>query len=161
MRNVLVFAARADEATRRTIEDTFAAELAERNVRAIPSHAVFPGNPPDQETARQKVKQAGFDGILVVNQKDRREKTTYVPGTYSGGFWSGYYGVYGSSWGSPGYFDTEDIVTFETTLWDTRAEDKLVWAALAETTNPSSGKAFVESLTNAVMPRLERSHFIP
>lgn len=160
MRNVIVFGVRTDEATRRTLEDRFAAELAKHGLRAVPSYQVFTGALPDQEKARQRVKELGFEGALVADLKDVRERQTFVPGSYSGGFWTGYYGT-GWGYGSPGYVVTDEIVTFETTLWDLRQEDKLVWAALTKTTNPASGPKFVKSLTNAVLPKLQSSGQIP
>ena len=141
MRKIVVFAARTDEANRRALEDKLVAELAKRGVAAVQGR--------------------GFDGILVATLKNVRERLSYVPGTYSGGFWNDYY--YGPGWTSwsPGYVRTDEIVNFETTLWDARAEDKLVWAALTKTVNPSSGRDFVKSLTDAVLPPLEKAGRIP
>jgi len=160
MRSVIVFGARTDEANRRVIEDGFVDELAEHAVQGVPSYKIFPDKLPDQKEARERVKNLGFDGIFVASLKDVREHQSYVPGTYTAGFWSGYYGP-GWGYGNPGYVVSDEIVTFETTLWDTRAEDKLVWAALTKTKNPSSGRDFVESLTGAVLPKLEQARFIP
>lgn len=158
MKSMIVFGARMDEANRRSLEDAFVAELAKRGVHAMPSYTVFPGAPPDQEKARAKVNELGLEGILVMTLKNVSERSTYVP-SYSGSFWSAYYGP--GWWGGPGYVMTDEIVTFESTLWDARAEDKLVWAALTKTTNPSSGKSYVGSLVKAVIPKLEGTHFIP
>ena len=158
MKSVIVFGARMDEANRRSLEDAFVAELGKRGVRAMPSYAVFQGAPPDQEHARAKVNELGLEGILVMSLKNVAERATYVP-SYAGSFWSAYYGP--GWWGGPGYVVTDEIVTFESTLWDTRAEDKLVWAALTKTTNPSTGKSYVGSLVKAVMPRLEDTRLIP
>lgn len=158
MKSVIVFGARMDEANRRSLEDAFVAELGKRGVQAMPSYAVFQGPPPDQEHARAKVNELGLEGILVMTLKNVSERATFVP-SYAGSFWSAYYGP--GWWGGPGYVVTDEIVTFESTLWDTRAEDKLVWAALAKTTNPSTGKSYVASLVKAVLPRLEDTRFIP
>lgn len=158
MRSMLVFGARMDEANRRSLEDAFVAELGKHGVRAVPSYVVFPGTPPNQEQARAKVNELGFEGILVMNLQNISERSTHVP-SYSGGFWSAYYGP--SGWGGPGYVVTDEIVTFESTLWDTRAEDKLVWTALSKTTNPSSGKSYVGSLVKAVVPKLGETRFLP
>lgn len=160
MKSMIVFGARMDEANRRVLEDGLVADLAKHGVAAKPSYTIFPGDPPEREKARAAVTEAGFDGILVATLKSVREKQTYVPGSYSGGFWSSYYGP---GWGSfsPGYVVTDEIVSFETTLWDARAEDKLVWTMLSETTNPSSGSDFVRSLTKKVMQGLDKARSIP
>lgn len=160
MKKVIVFGARMDEANRRALEDALVSDFARRGVTAMPSYVLFPGEPPDRDKAREAVKTAGFDGILVATLKSVREKQSYVPGSYGGGFWASYYGS-GWSYYSPGYVVTDEVVTFETTLWDTRAEDKLVWAMSTATTNPSSGREFVKSLTTAVIEGLEKSRFTP
>jgi hypothetical protein len=160
MKRVLVFAAKMDEANRRALEDSLVAELAKHDVAARPSYELFPGEPPEPDKAREAVKNAGFDGILVAHLKSVREKQTYVSGAYGGPFWTSYYG---SGWGSysPGYVVTDEVVRFETTLWDTRADDKLAWAMSSETTNPSAGRDFVRSLTKAVIGGLEKARVIP
>ncbi len=158
MKSAIVFGARMDEANRRALEDALVAELAKHDVRATPSYAVFPGPPPQPDKAREKVKELGFEGILVMSLKDVSERSTYVP-SYSGSFWSAYYGP--GWWGGPGYVVSDEIVTFESTLWDPRAEDKLVWAALTKTTNPSIGKSYIGSLVKAVVPKLTDARLIP
>lgn len=45
-------------------------------------------------------------------------------------------------------------MSFETTVWDLRNDDRLVWTTSTRTTNPSAGRDFVDSLTDAVVPRL-------
>lgn len=160
MKTMLVFAAKMDEANRRALEDGLVAELGKHDVAAKPSYVLFPGEPPERDTAREAVKSAGFDGVLVATMTSVREKQTYVPGSYGGGFWTSYYGNAWSSY-SPGYVVTDEVVSFETTLWDSRAEDKLVWASFTETTNPSEGRDFVKSLTKAMMGSLEKTGVIP
>jgi hypothetical protein len=159
MRTIIVFGAHMDEANRRVLEDGFVAELGRHGVAARPSYILFPGDPPSRDKAREVVRAAGFEGILVATMKNVRERETYVPGAYGGGFWSSYYGA---GWGlySPGYVTTDEVVSFETTLWDTRAEDRLVWATFTETINPSSGQDFVRSLTKKVLEELEKGRLV-
>jgi len=160
MKTMIVFATRLDEANRRTFEDGAVAVLARHDVKARQSYVLFPGTPPDRDVARQLVQDQGFDGILVASLRDVRERQTYVPGTYQGGFWGSYYNQGWGAWSS-GYVVTDEIVSFETTLWDTRAEDRLVWTALTETTNPSAGPKFVQSVTGAIEQSLVRTGIIP
>jgi hypothetical protein len=82
-----------------------------------------------------------------------------VPGGYSPGWWSSYYTGWGYS--SPGYLVTEEYVTWEMTLWDARAEDRLAWTAAMETTNPSAGKDFVKSVTKSTVESLTKTGLIP
>jgi len=159
MRSMLVFVARMDEPNRRALEDGLVMELRRRDVNARPSYELFPGELPARAEAQALVKNQGYDGILYSTLLDVKERQTFVPGT-TGGFWTSYYG-YGWGYGSPGYVMTDEVVTFETTLWDARMEDKLVWTLLTKTLNPSSGKSFVKSLSGAVAPALEKGRLVP
>jgi hypothetical protein len=161
MRSVLVFGVGMDDTNRRAIEDAMAAELSKRHVAVKPSYELFPGTPSDRDAARKLVTQAGFEGVLVATQRKVTEKTTVLPGTYYGGFWNNYYGQ--APWidYDPGYVLTDEVVTFETTLWDERAGDRLVWSADLQTTNPSAGRKFATSLTESVMSKLEEGGLVP
>jgi hypothetical protein len=157
VRSVLVIGAKMDDPSRRSLEDGFASSLAEHGVRATPSYTFFPNGFPSAAEARRTVEQVGFDGLLVSTSQGVTERTTVAPG-YD--FWSGYYGPGWGGW-YPGYVYTDEYVKFETSLWNERAGGKLVWAAVTQTRNPSSGKDFVASLTHEVIPALEKSGIIP
>ncbi len=159
LRSVIVFAANLDEANRRSLEDAYVAALSAHGVVARPSYSLFPGEPPPREEAQKAVKNAGVDGILVSRLRSVREKQTYVQGDYGGGFWSGYYG---SGWGywSPGYVQTDELVAFDTTLWDARIGDKLEFALTTQTKNPSSDRDSVHSLTKTVVKALQEQNLL-
>lgn len=159
MRSVLVIGARMDDTNRRSLEDGLAASLGQHGVRATPSYKLFPNGFPNADQARQAVEQVGFQGLLVSTSKGTTERTTIVPGTYD--FWSGYY--FGPGWGGwyPGYVYTDQFVKFETSLWDERTGGKLVWSAVTQTENPSSGRDFVKSLQRTIIPAIEAAGFIP
>lgn len=158
--DVLVFGGRMAEATRRTVEDALARELAQRGTRATPSYRIFP-QLPQRDIAQAEVKRLGFGGAVVVTLRQIRERQTYVPG-YHRGFWGSYYGP---GWGmaySPGYVVTDELVTVETTVWNLRDDPgELVWASNTETRNPTSTRDFVESYVDALLPNLERDGLVP
>lgn len=156
--SMLVFAVRMDEANRRVLEDTFVADLQRRGVRAAPSYVLFPGELPPMDAARRQVSEAHYEGILVLKLRGVRDETRYVP--TATGFWSGYYGGWGY-YGSPGSVVTDETVIFETTLWDLRAEDRLLWTARTETLNPTNGTDFAISLKRAVNPELTKQGLLP
>ena len=160
MKNFFIFGGRLNATNRRTLEDGFVAALTARGVRATPSYTLFPGDYPSKEEARSAVQGGGYDGLLVASMRGANEQE-YVPGVYTGGFWDGYYGPgWGGAW-DPGYVVTEEVVKFQTSLWDARGQGKLVWSAITETENPTSGKDFVSSLTGSVVPALAKAGFLP
>jgi hypothetical protein len=162
MRSVLVLAARMDEANRRAMEDTFVAQLAKHGVTGTPAYRLFPDRLPDEEQAREAARNAHVDGVMALTFKGVRQQLTYMPGSYAGDFWDGYYGplVSAGAW-SPGYVETDDFVNLEATLWDARLNDKVVWSALTQTTNPSSGRSFDDSVASKLVPELAKAQFIP
>jgi hypothetical protein len=161
MTNMVVFGGRLDETNRRTLEDGFVSALSAHGVHATQSYRLFPGELPSNEAAQRELRRLGVDGVLVATMKGRSERETYVPGAYYGGFWTGFYGPgWGGVW-DPGYTVTDTFVKFETSLWDPRGEGKMVWSAVTQTKNPSSGRDFATSLTKTVIPLLVRSGFSP
>jgi hypothetical protein len=155
---VLVFGGGTIETHRRAIEDGVVAMLKREGIDARPSYTMFP-TLPDRERARAATRDAGIDGALVVALRGVHERTRYVPGHYSGGFWGSYYGpgYYGPGWGgmySPGYVVTDEVVLAETTLWDVRGDGVLVWTSTTQTTNPTNMRDFVGSLSKEVVPNL-------
>lgn len=157
MKRVLVFGARLDEATRRVLEDGFAAELAKYGVDASRSYELFPGELPDRDVARPIVEARGFEGMLVATLKNVTKTQTVVSTAPPGRFWSSY----GSSWGYQGYVVTEPVVNFETTLWDARRDGVLDWAALTKTASPTSDRDFVKSLAETVVSQLADARLLP
>jgi hypothetical protein len=160
MKSVAVFAAHMDEANRRALEDAYVAALAQHDVTAKQSYTIFAGDPPPAEQARDTLKKAGVEGILVSRLRSVREQQTYVPGYYGGDFWSGYYGPGWGTW-SPGYLVTDEIVSVDTTLWDARTGDQLIFAITTDTTNPAAGKDFVQSVVKTVVSALDKQRLIP
>jgi hypothetical protein len=156
--NLIVFAGRMTEPTRRTVEDELVHQLAARGMRATPSYHLF-AQLPQRDIAQNEVKRLGFDGAIVATLRQVRERTTYVPGNYAGGFWGGYYGPawgMGHTW-TPGYLATEEVVNLETTYWDLRSDPgDLVWAGNTETRNPTSTRDFIQSYVGETLENLER-----
>jgi hypothetical protein len=162
MKNLIVFGGRMNATNRRSLEDGFVSALNSRGVHATASYTLFPGDLPTKDQARAALQRTGIDGVLVASMRGKNEQTTFVPGAYAGGgFWDGYYGP---GWGGPydpGYVVTDEFVKFETSVWDPRDSGKMVWSAVTETENPSSGKDFVSSLTKSVIPALTDAKILP
>lgn len=134
---------------KKTIEDDIDEILIQKGIQAISNlEQVKPGlvfTNENKDQVVQEIKNSGRDGILTVAIIDQTNETRYVPGTvyspmyYGGGYgrFGGYYGMYGPSTYSPGYYATDKNFYVEINLYDT-ATQALVWSAQSETTNPSS-----------------------
>jgi len=149
---VLVVAMSDNPSVRRAAEDELVrrigADRAEASYRVLADADLR-----DTESAKRKVAAGGFNYALVLRPVSQSQELTYVPGTitpapYRGGFW----GYYGYGWGAyydPGYVRTDTIVQIETLLYRLD-EDKVVWAGLSETVNPSSAEKVVGEIAKLV-----------
>src|SRR5207253_2206694 len=120
MRHVMVLGLNVEPATRRLVEDRFVSDLRNEGVQATQSYALFGENIPDRETARGILARGGYDGALVLRLQRVQESARYVPSADGGFYGSRYNGYWGGTSYSPGYYTTDEIVQFETTLWDVR-----------------------------------------
>jgi hypothetical protein len=159
MRNIVIVGARVDDTHRRVVEDAFASAIATPGVHATPSYVLFPGALPDRVTAHNTLLKGGYDGALVATMRGIHERITIVPG--AGWDAWGAWGAYGYSAASEGYVVTDQYVRFETALWDPRGAGKMVWSAVTQTENPTSGNDFARSLVNEIVPALWQAGFIP
>ena len=151
MKKMLVLGARLGEGDRRAIEGGFATGLRERGVDARPAFELFPVPPQSREQARATLTANGYDGLLIVALAKVEDEQC---------------GALGAENGAPcmhdrgGYMVSDRYVTIESTLWDLRGNDEIVWAAGTETVNPSDRKQLAESVSHVIVPELERAQFI-
>lgn len=159
---VLVIAMSDDPSVRRSAEDELVrrigADRADASYRVLADADLL-----DTESAKRKVAAGGYNYALALRPVSKSQELTYVPGTitpvpYRGGFW----GYYGYGWGAyydPGYVRTDTIVQIETLLY-WLDEDKLVWAGLSETVNPSSAAKVVGEIARLVGKDLAKKGLI-
>jgi hypothetical protein len=157
MHRVVVIGLDVPPATRRLLEDRFASDLDKRGVQATASYTVFGDQLPDKETARATLASSGFDGVLVLRLQRVSDRARYVPGDHFYGM--PYTGYWGSNYYGSGYYVTDEIVNFETSLWDLR-DGKRVWTANTRTENPSSGTDTAKSLSKKVVPELTKKGLV-
>jgi hypothetical protein len=167
LKNIIVIGVAHDLTTKRTFEDIFCQALKDEKIKATPSYSLFPeGAEVNKDMIRAKVKEGGYDGVILTRLVGKDEQTTYTPGmAYSTGGWygGGYYGAYGYGYGvaySPGYVTTQQIFRIQTTLWAAQDDGKLIWTGTSETVDPQSAKSTSEQLTRLVTMQLVQSKLI-
>ncbi len=153
-----------DQALRRQAEDTLARDLTARGVQGVPAYTLIPAaEAGDRDKAKARLQQAGAEGVVAMRVAGRNTELNYVPGgPYSTSMWnhpyySSFWGYYGWGWGvvsSPGYLKTDTVVSVETLIYSL-PKDKLLWAALSETTNPSDVDSAIKALVNEAAKRLK------
>jgi hypothetical protein len=142
-------------AQRRSVED----KLASKIPNATPSYTIIPEERlKDEEWVASKVRDAGFDGAVVMRFVGKDKSTTYVPGAapvYVVGP-RGFATYWGTSWGySPGYTREDVRVVVETSLYDIN-KGKIIWAGRTETLNPSSADEVVTGIVQASVKQMRK-----
>jgi hypothetical protein len=146
-----------DEAMRRTVED----QLTKRITGSTPSYTVLSETDlQDRESAKAKVKAGGYDGavVMVLVSVDRTQ--TYVPGSAYAvpAPYTSMYGGWGYGWSTyydPGYVDTDQLVDFNTNVYQVEGA-KLIWASRTQTTDPTSVGSMVDEIISANIAEMKR-----
>ena len=138
-KKALVIARIKNETSNRITEDKIVAKI---NIPSLPSYTfLIPGDTNMQEIDK-RLKENGFDGMIVMRLTDVARKTEYTPGTtYYGGGYGGYYGghyggYYGYAYSTPGYLSEDKTYYVETSIYSLET-GKMMWSGSTATVNPS------------------------
>lgn len=139
-KTVVVSVQHADEASRRSAEDALVAKLVSRGARGIASYTLGGVEMRDTSVAKEAVRRAGANALLVMRLTGTRERVTSTMGAGMMGdpFFARPWGFWGAGWGmayAP-MVQSEQIVTVETRLYQVADQSRLLWAGLSETTEP-------------------------
>jgi len=154
-RKIVAFVLAKDETVRRNGE----LELCERikTVPCAPAFSVVPdADRGNVDAVAKRVDAAGFDGAVVLRYSGQRVQQTYVQ---TAPLW----GYYGYGWGTaynPGYVRQDQLVDVETTVYSVR-DQKLLWAGVTETMNPSDVRRTVGEIVDATAKAMRKEGLIP
>jgi hypothetical protein len=167
---VLAMVMSAQEESRNGLEALLAQELGQRGVEAIPAYSVIPSSVvQDKDKARPFIEKTGARYAIVMRVAGREKELrgsgpTFdaVPvytGPYYGGFYGGYYAF---GWGvtySAGNLQIDEVVQVETLVYDLRT-DKLVWAGMSDTMNPSTARKVIKDLVREAGKEMKRQGLV-
>jgi hypothetical protein len=157
-RTVTVFVTK-DETMRRTVED----RLAEKFPNATPSYRVLPSaTGAEANDIVSQLREAGYDGAIVMRLVSVDDKVNYTPGTYWYPSPYTFRGYWSSSWAypyDPGYVSVTTTYTVETQIFSLQNE-KLVFGARSETADPRSVPKLVDSIMRHINDELQKRHLI-
>lgn len=167
LKKVLVIGMSADMANRRAWEEAMVTSLKGYKVEATQSAQVLPEGEVAEDVLRAKVKEGGYDGVVITRLISVDEKTDYVPpstGVVAGGYgWGPYYGAYGGWYGtvySPGYLVNSTVVRLQTRLWTTEGEGKPLWTGVSESIDPSEVKSLSKEISFMITKELDKHGLI-
>lgn len=172
-KKLLVIGMSTNVAARATVEDEMEYYLRLKGINAVSASSVLP---PDrnvlsapQEVKKQKLVEAGFDGVLAISLLEKKEETKYVQGTttyapasFYGGYYSSFYTYYPYMYSNvyqPGYYVNSQTVFLNTSLFDVDS-GALVWSAQSQTTDPSSLDNFANSYSKSMVTYLLKRKII-
>jgi len=167
LKKVLVIGMSADMAKRRAFEDALVAALQGQKVQATPSTQVLPEGEVGEDDLKAKVREGGYDGVVITRLISVDETTDYVPpssGVVVGGYgWGPYYGAYGGWYGtvySPGYLVNSTVVRLQTRLWAAEGEGKPLWTGVSESVDPTDVKAVSKEISFMIAKELDKHGLI-
>ena len=160
---MLLIAIAKRERTRRQAENVLANQLVKRGLEAIPSYKVLPQEEKlDRQAVEAKVRELGFDSVLVARSISQKEITNHQYGgvvlggtaVYSNGGWHGY--AYGYTYNRE--YDS-DYFIISTKLYDVDSE-RPAWSYLAQIKVDGSKERAINQLIPTIVEQLEASEII-
>ena len=163
LKKVLVVARFKSETSNRKAEDKMVEYL---NGKGIQSYNYLKSNfnKENIESIREKIKKDGFDGavsmrLIDVEQEQiaQRGILNRYPNNYRD--FNDYFYESQMSYNNPEYYVTTKIFTIETYVFSIK-ENKIIWTALTETTDPNGVEKMTEDVTKAVYSQMKKDGLI-
>jgi len=162
---VLIIAPLSDQNSQRIAEDKLVLTLKE-GITGVQSYSYLQPNDTAITFVESKLKQDGFDGIILMRLTTVEKSTTYNPGTSYGGYYGGYYGYRGYGYGgyygggySPGYYSEDKTFLVETNFYSI-SDRKLLWSGTTSTLNPTSLNKTLDQIIYAIKYDLQKKGLI-
>jgi hypothetical protein len=143
-----------DQGLRRMAEDAAASQL--KGAQAVPSYqALGDTNPKDKEAVKAKLKEQGFEGVLVMRVTNVNERVDPVDyGTFDA-----YYGWAAGVAYDPAVVQTDTIVHVVSNLYSL-PENKLIWSGISQTFDPASAHSLVVDVSKAVAKSVQKDRLV-
>ncbi|MFZ4708204.1 MAG: hypothetical protein ACOYMF_19525 [Bacteroidales bacterium] len=165
---VLVIAPIKDVNTQRITEDKIVLNL-KQGVGVQSYRYLLPADT-TKAALENKLKNDGFDGVILMHLKEVEKSTSYTPGTSYGGYYGGYggygyggygyrgYGGYGGGY-TEGYYSEDKTFRVETNLYSV-SESKLLWTGSTSSLNPTSLDQTLDQIIMAIKNELRKKGLI-
>lgn len=163
LNKVLVVAMLQSETSRHKAEDQMAAYLRGAGVVSY-NYLDSAFNKLNIEAIRAKIKGDGFDGAVTMRLIDVERERRYIQGNFAmfpygyGNFGGFYYSTW-PFYNSPGYYETTKIFKIEVNVFSIK-EDKIIWSALTESTNPDGLTQITKDISKRVYNRMVKDKFV-
>ena len=163
LRSLLVLGVAEDQFARRKYEDALAQALRSEGVNAAAGYRVVPHDGKlTQEQIDTAVASRGFQGVLVTRVIGTGEETVHFPGYYDyyrRPIFDSYYRYYAYTYDRvyrPGYTDTYQTVSLETTLYQAPS-GRVAWGMRTKSIDPEALDRLVSDLVRETIENLTTS----
>ena len=146
---VLVIARIKDETSNRIAEDKIVSAMKRSSV---PSYSVLLPGDTIKSVTDERLKAAGFDGLIVMQLANVNKSVSYEPGMTYGG-------LYGYRYASPGYLSQDVTFYVETGIYSLET-GKLLWSGTTSTMNPSQLERAMDDIIYTIRNELKKKGFI-
>jgi len=152
-----------DKKRRRDAEVYLSQELTLRGAQGVAAYTLIGFDDPKVDYARERFKEAGVEGVVVMRLIAHDSHTIVDPGGFSGTAY-GSFGSYYSSYGvgvsySTGSVQTDTVVTIETLIYSLK-QDKLLWAGTSRTSNPEGLQSLITEVADGVSGEVAREGLV-
>jgi hypothetical protein len=167
LNTMLVISVLKNSVQRRMWEDAFTVELANHNVKAVPSYRLFPDAVPDTSQIIQVVHSKGFDGILVYRRLPAETDIQYRQGFgmsehnfvydhFTGSFVFSYY----RDQQYAAFTDSQKVDIRVIDIWATKNEGRMIWRATSKTPEPNAIQEVRPEIVELVISELTKRNII-
>jgi len=159
---ILVIAPLRDVNSQRIAEDKIVMEL-KKGVVGVQSYSYLQPSDTAVTLVESKLKNDGFDGIILMHLTTVEKSMSYNQGTsYYGGYYGyrgyGYGGYYGGGY-APGYYSEDKTFMVETNFYSI-SDRKLLWSGTTSTLNPTSLDKTLDQIIYAIKYELQKKGLI-
>ena len=163
LKKVLVVAMFKDETSNRKAEDQMVKFLKDKGIQSY-NYLNKNFDKSKVETIQNKIKKDGFDAAVTMRLIDVDKETIYqrngvnrFPNNYRD--FSSYYYESAISYYNPDNYITTKTYTIETNIYSI-TENKIIWSALTETSDPKGVNKMTEDVTQAVYKQMIKDRLI-
>lgn len=158
-KKVVVVVMSSDDSLRMSGEEGMVEQLKPRGIEAVAAYRAIPKEIlKDTEQARGWFERTGVQGVVVMRLVGNDKRTTYVPPSWSEGYYTSLWGYYGYGWGAmydPGYLRQDHVVSIETLIFSVPM-NKLLWAGSSESTNPRDSRKLLADLVKEASKQMKK-----
>ncbi|HEY7193494.1 MAG TPA: hypothetical protein VH439_07105 [Gemmatimonadales bacterium] len=155
-----------DQGLRISGEEALVRELAGIGLtQGVASYRIVPREElRDPEKAKGWYERSGIDGVVAMRLVKADTRKTWSPSMWSSPYYNSLWGYYGYGWSSlyvydPGETRVDQVAVVETLVFSVPL-NKLLWAAVTESTNPKDANRVIKDIVTETVKQMTKQGLI-